>query len=189
VTVVDEVLQGDPVPVQHRERDVDSGEPVQTGGGGLQCAGGRCPAATAAAMSSPPISHSASAGSLASQASASACSATLIPARARISTPIEARWAAARSSVLSDYTAPCARSPQLRSVSDDANRVSEDVLVARDRPTLEIPRRDFDTKRGGDRSRPSDPLELCGVHATSRSRPIRWCLRRTRHSGQRRRLR
>jgi hypothetical protein len=54
--------------------------------------------------------------------------------------------------------------PRFDEWSDDANGVSEDVLVARDRPTLEIPRRDFDPKRGRDRNRPRDPLKLCSVH-------------------------
>jgi hypothetical protein len=54
--------------------------------------------------------------------------------------------------------------PSFDEGSDDANGVSGDVLMARDDPTLEIPRRDFDTKRGGDRSRPGNPLELCSVH-------------------------
>ena len=47
------------------------------------------------------MSHRASAGSLTSHASDSSSSPALIPARARTSTPIEARWATVRSSVLS----------------------------------------------------------------------------------------
>ena len=165
VTVVDELLQGDPVPVQHRERDVDSVEPVQTGCGGLQRAGG--------AMSRGGRRSDELASHVAERISRFACqpgerirmlgdahprpSADLDPDRGEVGSstiicavPIARRHAHAR--------------PSFDEWSDDANGVGEDVLVARDRPTLKIPRRDFDTERGRDRSRPRYPLELRSVH-------------------------
>ena len=165
VTVVDEVLQGDPVPVQHRERDVDSVEPVQTGCGGLECAGG--------AMSRGGRRRDQLASHVAQRISRFACQpgerigmlggahpgpgADLDPDRGEVgsSTIIGAVRIARRHAH--------AR-PRFDQRSDDANGVSEDVLVARDRPTLKIPRRDFGTKRGRDRSRPRHPLEFCSVH-------------------------
>ena len=187
MTVVDEVLERDAVPVQHGERDVDSVEAVQPGRGRLEragwpmsCSGGRRDELAAhvaqriSRFAGDPCERIGMLGD-----GHPGPGADLDTDRGEVGGgPIIGAVRIARHH---SY----ARAG-LDQRGDDADGVGQDVLTARDRPAREIARRDLDAQRGRDRRRPRDPLQLCGVHgnqytmAAAGRRPTPGCSNRAR---------
>lgn len=170
MTIVDQILQCDPVPVQHREVDVEARESVQTRRRRFErtcklTAGGGERGDEVASHITERI------GRLAGQpgerlsvlgGAHPGAGADLDPDRRQVRNRAIVR--AVRIAGRHAYPRAC---PHQR--RDDADRVPEDVLTARDGAAYEVGGRDLDTKRSRDRRRPCDPVQFCVVHVTSTS--------------------
>ena len=168
--IVNEILERDPVPVQDRERDIEAGQAVQAGRGGLERTSG--PVARCRCRRDQLTAHVAQrVGWFAREPSQ--CVSVLDGRHAGVAADLDAhRGEVRRGAVVGAVRVAWRHSdsgPGLEERADDADAVGRDVLVTRHGAARQVRGRDLRAERGGDRVSPRDPFKLRAVHGSSTS--------------------
>ena len=166
--IVQEILERDPVPVQDRERDIEAGQAVQASRGGLERTGG--PVARCCGRRDQLTAHVAQGVGWFAREPRQRVS-VLGGRHAGVAADLDAQRGEVGCGAVVGAVRVAWRHPDsgpgLQERADEAGAVGQDVLVTRHGAARQVRGRDLRAERGGDRVRPRDPVELCGVHGSS----------------------
>ncbi len=174
VTVVNEILECDPIPVQDREWDIDAGQAVQPGRGGFKRT--RRPVASLHRRRDQLTAHVAQRiGRFARQPRQRV--GALRRRHAGVAADLDAHRGKMRCRAVVGAVRVAWRHSDPRAGweewADDTDAVGRDVLMTGHGAARQVRGRDLRPEGGGDRISPRNPFKLCRVHDSSTSREQR----------------